>query len=245
VGYRFCKKEVRASFAGSTVFKGSSVAQADGAASVSFAGKTTAKVAATSNGISNVSFAGVIRAKALFQADGNASVAFAGSKRVNVVANADGTSNVQFVGNRIVNAVAHCDGVGSANFTGQAVFPSVGYAQMDGIASTDIYGYAKIFNPYILTHGSYPKLDDYIYVDTWQPIANGVDQNIGVKIRVERGDVALTYTPTFQDNPDDFPSNVYASGDIFTTTGNNYLWIKPVNNPVSAKGEILYGVPTQ
>jgi hypothetical protein len=113
---------------------------------------------------------------------------------------------------------------------------------MDGMAATDIWGYVRIFNPYIPTHGSYPKLEDYIYVDDWQPIANGVDQDIGVKIRVERGDVELTYTPTFRDNPEDFPSNVYASGDIFTTTGNNYLWIGPVNNPVSANGEILYGV---
>jgi hypothetical protein len=115
---------------------------------------------------------------------------------------------------------------------------------MDGMASTDIWGHAKFINPYVLKSGTYLKPDDYIYVDDWQPIADGTSQDIGVVINVLRGDVALTYTPTVHEDPADFTSNVYPAGDIRVTTENQVIWIKPTDSPISAHGEIVYNVPS-
>jgi hypothetical protein len=92
-----------------------------------------------------------------------AGATFTAAVRAIGIVHADGTYDVQFVSNRIVTASVHCDGVGSVDFTGLAALPSIGYGQIDGMATTDIWGHVEVFNPYILTHGSYPKLEDYIY----------------------------------------------------------------------------------
>ena len=73
-----------------------------------------------------------------------------------------------------------------------------------------------------------------------------MDHDIGVRVNILRGDVAVAYTPSLDDNPDDFEWDVYPAGDIYTTTRNQYIWMKPVdpNSTVSASAEIMYGVPT-
>jgi hypothetical protein len=85
---------------------------------------------------------------------------------------------------------------------------------------------------------------DYITVTDWVPVADGVLQDIGIVLRIGRGDILLASTPTLDDDPDEFIQNTFPSGNIFMTTENSVLWIKPrlVNFPVSANGEILYNV---
>jgi hypothetical protein len=95
----------------------------------------------------------------------------------------------------------------------------------------------------ILKYAEVPPFD-YISVTDWVPVADGVERDIGIVIRIGRGDILLAHTPTIYDDPDDFTQYKYSSGNIFMITGNSIVWIKPrlVNFPVSARGEVLYNV---
>jgi hypothetical protein len=93
----------------------------------------------------------------------------------------------------------------------------------------------------ILKFAETPRFD-YISITDWTVVADGVDHDLGIVLRIGRGDILLTYTPTMTDDPDTFIQNVYPSGNIFMTTENSIVWIKPrlVNFPVSANGEIVW-----
>jgi hypothetical protein len=54
--------------------------------------------------------------------------------------------------------------------------------------------------------------------------------------------VVIGYTPTLNDNPEDFEQDTFLSGNIFMTTENQIVWIKPrlSNFPISVTGEIVY-----
>ena len=118
-------------------------------------------------------------------------------------------------------------------------------AQMDGAASVKFTGDLVPSNN-VLKYADVLRFD-YMTVTDWVPVAYGIDHDIGVVIRIGRGDIAPAYTPTLNDDPEDFIYNVYMSGNIFTTTENQIIWIRPrlSNFPVSANGEIVYNVPSQ
>ena len=47
----------------------------------------------------------------------------------------------------------------------------------------------------ILKYAEVPRFD-YISVTDWIAVADGVERDIGIVIRIGRGDILLTYTPT-------------------------------------------------
>ena len=87
---------------------------------------------------------------------------------------------------------------------------------------------------------------DYITVTHWVPVADGIDRDIGIVLRIGRGDIALAYTPSLNVDPEDYIYNVYMSGNIFLTTEIQSSWIRPrlSNFPVTANREIVYNVPS-
>jgi hypothetical protein len=89
---------------------------------------------------------------------------------------------------------------------------------------------------------------DYMSINSWTCVADGVDTDIGIVIRIGRGNILLTYTPDTNTVPDDtYIQNVYFSGNIFITTQHNTLWIKPPypDWPVTVSGEIIYNIGYQ
>ena len=117
-------------------------------------------------------------------------------------------------------------------------------AQMDGAASVKFTGDLVPSNN-VLKYADVLRFD-YITVTHWVPVADGIDRDIGIVLRIGRGDIALAYTPSLNVDPEDYIYNVYMSGNIFLTTENQIIWIRPrlSNFPVSANGEIVYNVPS-
>jgi hypothetical protein len=113
---------------------------------------------------------------------------------------------------------AQMDGSASVAFTGQLT------------TSKNVLKYAEVFR------------FDYINVTDWVVVADGVDRDIGIVLKVGRGDVVIGYTPSLNDNPEDFEQDIFPSGNIFMTTENQIVWIKPrlSNFPISVTGEIVY-----
>jgi hypothetical protein len=99
---------------------------------------------------------------------------------------------------------------------------------------------------YILKYAEVLRVD-YITINDWTPVADGVDRDIGIVLKIKRGDILLAYTPSLGDSPDDAEQHTYPSGNIFITTENQIIWIKPYNPnfPVSMTGEIVYNVATE
>ena len=86
---------------------------------------------------------------------------------------------------------------------------------------------------------------DYIAITGWTCVADGIAKDIGILLRVGRSDIVLAYTPGLADNPDNFIQNVYRAGNIFITTENKVIWIKPIYSdfPASINGEINSYLP--
>ena len=116
---------------------------------------------------------------------------------------------------------------------------------MDGSASVAFTGQLTTSNN-VLKYAEVLRFD-YINVTDWIVVADGVDRDIGIVLKIGRGDIALAYTPSLNVDPEDYIYNVYMSGNIFMTTENQIVWIRPrlSNFPVSANGEIVYNVPSQ
>ena len=115
-------------------------------------------------------------------------------------------------------------------------------AQMDGSASVKFTG-EVVPSKNVLKYADVLRFD-YITVTHWVPVADGIDRDIGIVLRIGRGDIALAYTPSLNVDPEDYIYNVYMSGNIFMTTENQIIWVRPadLDFPVSVKGEILYNV---
>src|SRR6516162_1681478 len=115
-------------------------------------------------------------------------------------------------------------------------------AQMDGSASVKFTG-DLVPSKNVLKYADVLRFD-YITVTNWVPVADGIDRDIGIVLRIGRGDIVLAYTPSLNVDPEDYIYNVYMSGNIFMTTENQIIWIRPrlSDFPVSANGEVLYAV---
>lgn len=82
-----------------------------------------------------------------------------------------------------------------------------------------------------------------VSINNWTCIADGVDVDIGIVLRVSR-DIFLAYTP----DTDTVPGDVYVkltSGNIFITTENQAIWIRVPNPnfPATLIGEIIEPEP--
>jgi hypothetical protein len=100
-------------------------------------------------------------------------------------------------------------------------------------------------NPYILKYAEVFMID-YASITDWTPVADGVDVDIGIVLRIGRSDVVVSYTPDTTTVPDDtYTQNVYSSGNIFMTTEGQAIWIKPPypDFPATVSGEIIYNMP--
>lgn len=95
----------------------------------------------------------------------------------------------------------------------------------------------------ILKYNEVLKID-YMSVINWTRVADGVIYDIGVLLKIGRGDILLGYTPDLGGTPEDFIQNVYTSGNIFITTEHQVIWIKAVNPnfPITLSGEIIYNI---
>jgi hypothetical protein len=67
---------------------------------------------------------------------------------------------------------------------------------MDGSASVKFTG-DLVPSKNVLKYADVLRFD-YVTVTHWVPVAYGIDHDIGVVIRIGRGDIALAYTPSLQ-----------------------------------------------
>src|SRR6516164_6583909 len=89
---------------------------------------------------------------------------------------------------------------------------------------------------------------DYRNVEYWTCVADGTVVDIGILLKIGRGDILLAYMPDSVTPPDDtVTQNRYLSGNIFITTENQCIWITPIdpNWRVTVSGETQYNLPTQ
>ena len=108
----------------------------------------------------------------------------------------------------------------------------IDFSQSQNLSSTAKELYALTYNG--LFH------IDYIQIKDWTVVAHGLGGKIGIELKISVGDAMMAYTPTLNDNPDDFDQIQLLLGVVFLATEDQVIWIKPRSHPITLAGDIKY-----